>query len=147
MQNYGIIRNFARYMHIKRLFHMLSLIKRYPLSLLCIALVWYLSIWVIPPEEMELPSINFLDKWTHFVMYGGTCAVIWWEYLRSHHNINARKLILWALMAPTVMGGVIELVQSYCTTNRSGEWLDLAADAIGVLMGAVMGLVYRWLRG
>lgn len=114
--------------------------------MICIALVWYLSIWFMPPEEMELPSINFLDKWTHFVMYGGTCAVIWREYLRSHHSINVRKLILWALIAPTVMGGVIELVQAYCTTNRSGEWLDLAADAIGVMMGAVMGLVYRWLH-
>jgi len=125
---------------------MLQIVRNYPLSMICIALVWYLSIWFMPPEEMELPSINFLDKWTHFVMYGGTCSVIWWEYLHRHKTINARKLFLWAWIAPTLMGGIIELVQAYCTTNRSGEWLDLAADAIGVMMGAVMGLVYRWLH-
>ena len=116
-------------------------LKNYPLSLLCIALIWYLSIWFLPPDYIELQSINFLDKWTHFVMYGGTCAVIWIEYLRHHQSLNKQKLILWAWLAPTVMGGIIEIVQEQCTTNRSGEWLDFAADAVGVLIGAVIGLV------
>ena len=61
---------------------MLQIIKKYPLSLLCIALVWYLSIWFLPPDYIELPSINFLDKWTHFVMYGSLTSVIWFEYIR-----------------------------------------------------------------
>lgn len=120
---------------------MLQIIKKYPLSLLCIALVWYLSIWFMPPEKLELPSINFLDKWTHFVMYGGTCAVIWWEYLRHHQVLNGRKLFLWAWLAPTLMGGWVELVQAYCTTNRSGEWLDLLADTLGTTLGAALGLL------
>jgi hypothetical protein len=44
------------------------------------------------------------------------------------------------------MGGVIELVQAYCTTNRSGEWLDLAADAIGctLAIGVGLGLKKMW---
>ena len=120
---------------------MLQIIKKYPLSLLCIALVWYLSIWFMPPEKLELPSINFLDKWTHFVMYGGTCAVIWWEYLRHHQVLNGRKLFLWAWLAPTLMGGLVELIQAYCTTNRSGEWLDYLADTLGTTLGAALGLL------
>lgn len=127
---------------------MVQFIKKYPLSLLCLMLIWYLSIWFMPPEDMELPDINFLDKWTHFAMYGGTCSVIWYEYLRHHDTLDKQKLLIWAWLAPTLMGGLIELVQAYCTTNRSGEWLDFLADAVGVTLGATVGLLIKkmWKR-
>ena len=59
-------------------------LKKYPLSLLCILVVWVLSLMPVP--ETPLKEIRYIDKWTHLVMYGGTCAVIWAEYLRSHKN-------------------------------------------------------------
>ena len=50
-------------------------------------------------------------------------------------------------IGPVAMSGLIELVQAYCTTNRSGDWLDLAANAIGALSGIVLGcFVTRTLR-
>lgn len=122
----------------------MAFLKRYPLTLCCIALVWYLSIWFLPPEIMELPDISFLDKWTHFVMYGGMCSVMWWEYLRHHDRLDNWKLFIWAWLSPTLMGGLIELVQENLTTNRSGEWLDLAADAVGVTLAVVLGRGYYW---
>ena len=125
---------------------MLQIIKKYPLSLLCIALVWYLSVWFMPPEDMELPSINFLDKWTHFVMYGGTCTVIWAEYLRHHRTLDWKKLMFWAWLMPILMGGLIELVQAYCTATRSGEWLDFAADAFGCTLAIGVGLLIHHFR-
>ena len=115
-----------------------SYLKRYPLSLFCIALIWFLCIWFDTPET-PLSKVSFIDKWTHLVMYGGTCSVIWVEYWRSHQQPQRTKLFLLAWLAPVVMGGIIELVQEYCTTNRSGEWLDLLADAIGVTLGAIVG--------
>ncbi|MBQ8463663.1 MAG: VanZ family protein [Prevotella sp.] len=126
----------------------LHFIKKYPFSLLCIALIWYLSIWFMPPEEMELPSINFLDKWTHLVMYGGTCSVIWIEYLRQHRTLDGERLFFWAWLMPTLMGGLIELVQAYCTETRSGEWLDWLADGVGVTIATGIGLVIHklWKR-
>ena len=125
---------------------MLQIVRNYPLSMICIALVWYLSIWFMPPEEMELPSINFLDKWTHFVMYGGTCSVIWWEYLRHHDSINWYKVVLLAVVGMILLGGLIELLQAYCTTTRSGEWFDFWADSIGVLLGAGIGLLMKTIK-
>jgi type III secretory pathway component EscS len=45
------------------------------------------------------------------------------------------------------MGGMIELVQAYCTGGRrSGEWLDLIADIIGVAVAAVVGSIICILR-
>ena len=120
------------------------LLSHYPLSLLCLSLVWYLSFFFLPPDT-PLNNVAFIDKWTHFVMYGGTCGVIWWEYLRCHKTLDGWKLLMLAVLGPIVMGGVIELMQKYCTTNRSGEWLDFLADSIGVVLGALFGLaVYRF---
>ena len=40
------------------------------------------------------------------------------------------------------MGGLIELAQAYLTFgHRSGEWLDFAADGVGVLVGAAIGML------
>lgn len=114
-------------------------VKRYPLSLLCIVLIWYLCIWFLPPKT-PLNDMRFIDKWTHFVMYGGTCSVIWYEYLRSHQRINGWRLFLFAWLVPALMSGVIELIQAYCTTNRSGEWLDFAANTTGCTLGAIVGM-------
>ncbi len=115
-------------------------IRRYPLSLTCILLIWYLCIWFMPPE-MPLKDVKFIDKWTHFVMYGGTCSVIWIEYLRCHTKLNPMRLFLLAWLAPVLMSGCIELIQNYLTTNRSGEWLDFAANTCGATIGNVVGII------
>lgn len=118
----------------------LSIVRHYPLSLLCIALIWFLSLTPFFPET-PFDNVQLIDKWTHLVMYGGTCGVIWWEYLRHHQQLNKRKLLLWPLLGMIALGGVIELLQAYCTTTRSGEWLDFYADTVGVLLGNGVGLL------
>ncbi len=117
--------------------------RKYKLSLLCIALIWYLSIWFMPPDFQELNNVAFIDKWTHFVMYGGTCSVIWWEYLHGHTQLNWKRLFLLAWMAPVIMSGCIELIQENCTENRAGEWLDFAANTTGCTIGAIIGLCMK----
>lgn len=118
-------------------------VRRYPLSLVCIALIWVLSLTPFFPET-PFDDVQFIDKWTHLVMYGGTTTVIWWEYLRSHHRADFRRLLLWGGMAMVALGGLMELLQAYCTTTRSGEWLDFWADSAGVLIGILIGML-MWL--
>lgn len=119
-------------------------VKRYPFSMLCIALIFILSLTPFFPET-PLDNVQFIDKWTHLVMYGGTSSVIWWEYLKSHDTLNKRQLMLWAVGAMIALGGLIELMQAYCTTTRSGEWLDFWSDSIGVVIGAIIGLSLNYL--
>ena len=121
------------------------LLRNYPLSLLCIALIWYLSLVIIVPET-PLDGVAFIDKWTHLVMYGGTCSVIRLEYLRRHDRLCGWKLFLFAWLGPVLMGGLIELLQAHCTTNRSGEWLDFWADTLGVTLAVGVGLLFRKYR-
>lgn len=119
--------------------------RKYRFSIICILLIWFLSIWFVPPHT-PLNNVKFIDKWTHFVMYGGTCSIIWWEYLRSHTRLSWPRLFLLVWLAPIVMSGCLELIQEYCTTNRSGEWLDLAANATGCTLGAIVGISMAFYR-
>ena len=115
----------------------------YPLSVLCIALIGVLSLTPFFPET-PLDDVAFIDKWTHLVMYGGTCSVIWWEYLRSHRRIDRLRLLLWAVAGMVMLGGLMELMQAYCTNYRSGEWLDLAANRTGVTLAVIYGLLFYY---
>ena len=117
-------------------------VRKYPLSLFCILLIWVLSLTPFFPET-PLDDVQFIDKWTHLVMYGGTCIVIWWEYLRHHSSIDWRKVVLLAVIGMIFLGGLMEILQAYCTTTRSGEWLDFWADSVGVLLGFVVGLLIK----
>ena len=65
----------------------LSFVRVYPLSTFCILLIWVLSLTPFFPET-PLDNVDFIDKYTHFIMYGGTCAVIWWEHLRHCRKIH-----------------------------------------------------------
>ncbi len=56
-------------------------IKNYPLSSLLAVAIWVVCI--IPIPETPLSDVSFIDKWTHFVMYGSLTTVIWFEYLRK----------------------------------------------------------------
>ena len=121
-------------------------VRKYPFSTLCLALIGVLSFTPFFPET-PLDNVKFIDKWTHLVMYGGTCSVIWWEHLRlckkETRRPNLRALFWFALVGMIILGGLVELGQAYCTTTRSGEWLDFYADTVGVLLGNAFGLLLK----
>ena len=45
-------------------------IKKYPFSLVCITLIWILSLTPIFPHT-PLDNVRFIDKWVHILMYCG----------------------------------------------------------------------------
>ncbi len=118
----------------------ISLVKKYPLSLCCIVIVWILSLTPFFPET-PLDDVAFIDKWTHLVMYGGTCTVIWFEYIRNHITLDREKLFFYAWLSPIIMSGILELLQEYATAgHRNGDWLDFAANSLGVTLAIIMGI-------
>jgi len=64
---------------------MISTLKTYPLTLLTVAVICYLSFFT--PPQTELDNISNIDKLVHTCMYGGLSIIIWWEYLRKHDTI------------------------------------------------------------
>lgn len=112
-------------------------LKSYPFSLIIICAIFYLSLFPVP--QTEINDIPFIDKWAHFCMYGGLSGVLWIEYIKSHHSIRFFKAFLPTAVLPLVLSGIMELLQAYCTTTRSGDWLDMAANSVGVVIGTVVG--------
>lgn len=116
---------------------MIRFIKKYPLSLLIIAAILFLSLF--NPPKTQLDNVSFIDKIAHVCMYGGLELVIWFEYLHRHTSLDRTRIICLGVAAPIALGGAMEIVQALLTVNRSGEWMDLVADAAGVLAGAAVG--------
>lgn len=119
---------------------LLLYLRRYPITLLLAVGIVLLSLLPIPDLKMPV-QVPLIDKWTHMVMYGVLTLTIWFDYKRSHKQYNAWRLLLFGFLAPIVMGGVLELMQAYLTTCRSGEWLDFVANTIGVCLGTIIGIL------
>ena len=118
----------------RRLIH---IFRTFPLTLLCVALVWYLCL--LKPPSMRVSLFASTDKVVHVLMYLGLCGTLWWEYHRSTYRLPVLRRWLCFILLPVLMSGVIELLQEYATLYRSGDWRDLAANTLGVLMGAAWG--------
>jgi VanZ family protein len=116
---------------------MIQFIRKYPFSLLIIATIVFLSLF--NPPQTRLDPITGIDKIAHICMYGGLELVIWIEYLRHHDNLDYIKVLLLGIISPIMLGGLMESAQMKLTQGRSGEWADLLADSIGVLLGAAVG--------
>ena len=117
--------------------HMLYYLKKYPLTCLIVIVIFYLSFFKPPQTEMnEIPGI---DKLVHICMYGGLCFFLWIEYLRAHPKIHRKRLVIGGILLPIFLSGAIELLQSYCTEHRGGDWIDFIANTLGVLSAALLG--------
>lgn len=124
-------------------------IKCFPLSTLLVLVIWVLCLIPIP-DNVPFGDVPMMDKWTHFVMYGTLCTVLWWEWTR-YRKVEQQGLcalfplgytLLYMCLTPVLMSGLIELAQAYCTGGtRSGDWLDFAANSIGVGLGNLIGIL------
>ena len=118
----------------------------YKFSLLIVGVILYLSFFT--PPKTELDTVTNIDKLAHICMYGGLCTILWWEYLRTHASIHRLRTLIGAVLLPITLSGVIELLQEYATTNRSGDWADMIANCIGVCAAALLGYFVfpRWMN-
>lgn len=87
----------------------------------------------LAPVTTPMPSTGW-DKTNHLLAFS-TLA-----FLGRGAFPGRMVAVLGALLA---YGGLIEVLQSF-TPDRAAEWADLLADAIGLLLGEMLGwLVWR----
>lgn len=113
----------------------MSYLKKYPLSILIIAVILFLSFF--NPPETPLNEVSNIDKILHFAMYFGFCSVLWFEYFRSHEQAEAKRLIPWAIIAPIAFSGLIEIGQQTLTPTRAADWWDFFSNTLGCLVAAL----------
>ena len=116
------------------------ILTKYPFSCIIVIGTWILCFMTIP--ETPLSSVRFIDKWTHSLIYLVLGLSISLEYIRTRKHPSPKFIVVWVWLMPIIMGGLIEVLQSYCTNgNRSGEWLDFFADAIGSTIAVLIGIL------
>ena len=116
------------------------ILTKYPFSCIIVIGTWILCFMTIP--ETPLSSVRFIDKWTHSLIYLVLGLSISLEYIRTRKHPSPKFIVVWVWLIPVIMGGLIEILQSNCTSgNRSGEWLDFYADAIGSTIALVIGIL------
>ena len=108
------------------------------------SVVWVAVITVLclmPGDDLPKTgffNIPYFDKIAHTGMYF-ILALLLFNPLKS-----VGLSVLPASMAfSLLLGGGLELLQHFCTLNRSGSWFDLLADLIGAFLGI---LVFPFVR-
>lgn len=107
---------------------------KYPLSWCVIVVIFVICLMPVP--EVPVDDIPGFDKFVHTGMYGFLCLIIWGERLRQkkNHPLRWSHCFVGAFLLPLAMSGVIELLQAYATTCRSGDWWDMGANALGIVL-------------
>ncbi|WP_298271269.1 VanZ family protein [Geobacter sp.] len=119
-----------------------SLLSRSLPLLFWAALVAWLSLIPAPPK---IPSGLFgWDKFQHGVAYALLCLLAGWCF----RSVSRWQATRWrrAFFVSVVFGALMEVAQGTLTTNRSPEWGDLAADAVGAGVVAAGFWCYGRLR-
>ena len=117
----------------------MNYLKKYPLSILIIGVILFLSFF--NPPATPLNKVTNIDKVLHFAMYFGFCVVLWFEYFKSHKQADSKRLIPWAVIAPIVFSGLIEIGQQTLTPTRAAEWWDFLFNSLGCLSAALFSQV------
>lgn len=94
-----------------------------------------LGLTLLPVPETPLSRVRFIDKYTHFIMYGGYALALWSE-VRGPMWRNYLLCLCW----PIVLGGLLEIAQSLLRTGRQGDLYDFMANAFGAVLVLPLGL-------
>ena len=119
---------------------MITFLRKYILSILCITAICILC-FMNTASLPAAPMSNF-DKLVHIIMFLGLSGVIFFEdtsYLRFPRS--RKRIFLVTFLFPTLFGGLVEIIQEYLTTTRSGDWFDFLSDCIGTIIGIGIALL------
>jgi VanZ family protein len=95
------------------------------------ALIGFLTL-----TPIQNPGVPGTDKSHHLIGFAALALPL---------SFSRPRLAPWVVLAAIGYGGAIEVIQPF--VGRSGEVLDLMADAVGAVIGGAAGVGLRWLRG
>jgi len=110
-------------------------------------LVWLLVlVYLSLRPDLKGPGIQipYFDKLAHLGFYF-VASLLFLTALdkTSLVSIKTTNKILWTLLIHLFLGGVIEVIQEYYVSGRSGEFADFLANASGISI-AILLYSSRW---
>ena len=115
-------------------------LKKYALSITLSAVI--LILCMINPSDLPTSPMTNFDKVVHWIMFMGLSGTVFFEgtaYFRK--KVSNHRLFWGSFVFPIVFSGLIEILQEYVSSGRTGDWGDFLFDVIG----AFSGLVICWL--
>lgn len=95
-----------------------------------IGVVFYLAVSPAPPKSVDFGW----DKLNHLAAFAALTFA-------GCLGFPGERRVVWGVMLGMLaLGGLIEIAQ-YFVPSRSSEWLDLGADAVGIVCGAACALL------
>ncbi len=114
--------------------NILRFFRHYGLSI-CVALT-ILYLCMMPGNDSNFDiKIPNMDKYVHAVMYFVLSFTISLNLYQEYTKYKSMTMVMWAVVIPILFGGLIEVMQDKFTVSRTGDALDLLADAIGAILG------------
>jgi len=118
------------------------MIKKNILSILVALVIAFLSLANgNKMNELSLIRYHDFDKIVHFTMYFVLMAVIIWE---NRTGLNKSTLIFLAGLIPFFFGLILELLQNWIATSRSGSIYDLMFNLAGIIFAILTFLLARY---
>lgn len=121
-----------------------NLLIRYSTAMLVVASAAIIYGTLFPAEMIVKSELWSFDKVIHMVGFGGLTALIWLHLKRI--GSSGRSLDVCALVWGIGAGALIELLQYLMPVNRSAEWGDLLADAVGSILAVAILRIFRFDR-
>lgn len=110
-----------------------SHIKSWLPSAIVVAVIIYATLFPDPAGADRLPDIPGMDKLIHAIMFGGMAGALAFDYERARFRKRPEpRVMLLCCIVSLAFGGLIELLQGAMGLGRGADWLDFAADAVGV---------------
>ncbi len=101
------------------------------------ALVWGIfvcTMMLLPSENLPDEVFDANDKILHALSFGLLYFLIFQAWFRFGKSKVTKSIRLKILLFCIVLGGLIELLQAYIVSGRSGDWYDFIADLLGAVL-------------
>jgi len=92
-------------------------------------------------NQVNFLQIQFMDKIIHFLMYFILCISFQSSILRIFRIQKIERVVI-TLIFVISYGFLMEVFQYYFTKDRSAEFLDALANAIGCFTGIILMPVF-----
>lgn len=95
-------------------------------------IIGILSFISMPTEKMPL---SFSDKFLHFSAYF-FLTTAWLYSIKGFQNFQ--KKIKYVFLGCFIYGIIIEVLQNAITSHRTGSFLDILANAVGMILAMII---------
>lgn len=93
-------------------------------------------------NKINIPHFRHADKIAHLLMYAGFMFSL---ILVNRSRLSGSGNYLVLSLIPFSYGLLIELVQKFFSSSRSGEFLDLCFNVIGITLAITAWLIIKYL--